>query len=223
MPPKTILIFLSLISCIILSAQDIKQFFRILPPSYTYELDQQAKDSLLKGKFFYPSSNDSNESVVYSLSALDLKKNYLRLGMMFESGQAGFAVTELRSFKTKTGKSIVVISQYGGAHTMVDQNNLEVLVYDKIKGLNTAGLYGLSAAVGIRDFVRPNTPDSIAKKYASYSSIVYALGYEMDHITLCLDEHLDIAGIDKKWLAGNSIEFIWNGTKFLRQKPVFKN
>jgi hypothetical protein len=208
----------------LLSAQDIRYFFKILSVSiYTDELDAKARDSLLQGKDFYPAHNDSEEIVVYKLAVLDTQKNFLRIEASFESGQAGYWTMELRSFKTKTGNSIVIFSAVGGAHNMFSQNEFIVYTYKKTKGLVQTNNLGLIPDVSIKNFVKPGTPASIIKKYDSYSSVAYELGYEEENITLRLSEDFDLGKLDKKWLLGDAIEFLWAGDHFIRRKPGFKH
>ncbi len=220
---KKLLLFLILLLPVkLLSAQDIKDIFKILPATYTEDLNVAAKDSLLKGKDFYPANNDSNQIVVYRLEKLDSNKNFLRVEMSFESGQAGYVIIELRSFKTTKENWIIVLSKVDGTHNMFNQNTLVVFSYNKPSGLTKTNLLGLIQNVSIRNFIKPNTPTSMIKKYKSYSSVSYELGY-LGNITLRLAEDFDLAHLDKKWLLGTSIEFIWNSNRFVKQKLTFKD
>ena len=143
MNKKLLLFSILLLSMKLLSAQDIKYFFKKLPASYTKELSAKTKDSLLEGKNFYPADNDSEQIAVYKLEMLDLKRNWLRIEMSFESGQRGFETLELRSFKTKAGSSIVVFSDYGGTPVDFSQNNLSVFSYSQSKKLTKISSLGL--------------------------------------------------------------------------------
>ncbi len=205
-----------------LSAQNIKYFFKKLPASYTKEFSAKTKDSLLEGKNYYPASNDGEEVIVYKLEALDIKKNWLRIEMNYESGQRAFETIELRSFKTKTGNSIVVFSDFSGVPHESWQNNLSVFTYTKAKKLTKIPSPGLITKISITDFLKSNTPDSIIKKYEGYFSINYELGYEGNNIALNLYGELFIE-VFNNWLVGDVIEFVWNGVRFIKQKPTFKN
>src|SRR5258705_10599969 len=124
---KMLFLFPLFFFSLFLSAQNISYFFKILPASYTEELNVNAKDSLLQGKNFYPADNDSLEVVVYKLEELDTKRNFLRIAMSFETGQAGYLVFELRSFKTTNGNVIVVFSNVSGtSRSGFFQNSLVV-------------------------------------------------------------------------------------------------
>lgn len=210
-----------LLFAIHLSAQDIKYFFKILPPFYTEELDAKTKDFLLKREKYYPPSNDSIETVVYRLEYMDLNKSFLRIEMSFESGQRGFSTFELRSFKTKAGNSIVVFSNFSGVPVSFNQNKLSVFSYTKNKGLSEISSLGLLTNVSIKNFFNPNTPDSIKKKYENYCSIGYQLGYDGD-ISLNLYCQLYFEEL-YKWLAGDKIKFLWNGNRFIKQNPIIED
>jgi hypothetical protein len=218
------MLFFSLLFCfsLLLSAQDINYFFKILPASYTEDLNASAKDSLLQGKNFYPADNDSLEATVYKLEELDTKRNFLRIGMSFETGQAGYVIFELRSFKTGNGNTFVIFSHVSGtSRSGFFQNSLVVFSYNKTKGLVNTNMLGLISSVSVRNFLRPGTPSSVIKEYDNNSSVNYELGYE-GNITLRLYEFIDPENLDKKWLLGDAIEFVWTGDHFIRRKPVFK-
>ena len=204
-----------------LAAQEIKHLFKLLPPSYTKELSAKTKDSLLEGKNYYPASNDSEEVIVYKLAQLDANKNWLRIEMSYESGQRAFKTIELRSFKNKAGASIVVFSDFSGVPHNSWQNDLSVFSY-ATKKLMKISSPGLISKPAIKDFLKPNTPDSIIKKYEGYYSVNYELGYSGNNITLNLYGYLYQEDF-RDWLLGDVIEFSWNGSKFLKQRPIFDN
>ena len=217
--PFIILLYCS--NCLL--AQDIKYFFKKLPPSYTEEFTLKTRDSLLEGKSYYPSSNDSEEVIVYKLEVLDLKKNWLRIEMSYESGQRAFKTLEIRSFKTKTGNSIIVFSDYSGVPHDSWQNILSVFAFDKNKKLIQVAPAGLITEVSIKEFLKSSTPDSIINKYKDYFSINYELGYsDSNNITLNLYGELDPEEFHN-WLEGDVIEFVWNGNRFVKQKPKFND
>lgn len=205
-----------------LSAQDIKYFFKKLPAAYTKEFSAKTKDSLLGGKSYYPASNDSEEVIVYKLEQLDLERNWLRIEMGYESGQRAFKTIELRSFKTKTGNSIIVFSDYSGVSHQSWQNNISVFSYTRAKKMRKIPPPGLITKFSIKEFLKINSPDSIIKKYEGYFSVNYELGYRGSNITLNLYGALYENDFDS-WLAGDVIEFIWNGDRFIKQKPTFKD
>ena len=222
MHKKILLLPLLLLLFSFLSAQDIKYFFKILPAFYTKDLNGPTKDSLLQRKNYYPASNDSEEVIVYKLEELDLKKNFLRIEMSYETGQRAFIAFELRSFKVANGNSIIVFSNTSGAPHEYLQNNLTVFSYNKAKGLSQIKSPGLITKVNVKYFFKNNTPDSVIKRHENYPSITYELGYEGENITLNFGESYGVEEIDRKWLLGDAIEFVWKDSHFIRHKPIFK-
>ena len=215
---RTFILFFLFFSFQILSAQDIRYFFKILPQSYTPELNAKTKDSLLEGKNYYPADNDKDQIIVYEMTQLDTLKNFLSISMSFKTGQRGFDKIEVRSFKAKSGNFIVVFSDYSGVPVSFYQNNLSVFSYRKNKSLIKISSLGLISKVKLTDFLKPNTPDSIAKKFEIDCNISYHLDDE--NITLTLETYNFSAKL-YYWLLGDEIEFIWNGERFIKQKPKF--
>jgi hypothetical protein len=217
---RTLILLILFCSFQTLSAQDIRYFFKILPRSYTPEFSSKTKDSILQGKGYYPADNDSESIVVYKLERFDSVKNFLRIEMSFETGQRGFSIYELRSFKAKDGSPIVVFSNFSGAPHGADQNDLSVFLYTKANKLIRTSSHGLIPKISLKDFVKPNTPDSIIKEYNGYFIMNYELGNRGDNISIYM--HCDIYLEEfHKWQLGDTIEFIWNGERFIRQKPKF--
>jgi hypothetical protein len=206
-----------------LFAQDIKYFFEKLPSFYIEDLSKQAKDSLLAGKSFYPPGNDSEEVAVYKVEELDLKKNFIRIEMSFETGQRAVLAFELRSFRNTGGNSIVVFSSVSYIPHESTQNSLVVFSYDKSKGMIPTKHLGLVTKPGITYFLKDNTPDSVIKKYRDFSSVVYELGYNGKDISLMNEGSFVVDKKDKEWFLGNMIRFVWSGDHFIRQKPIFED
>lgn len=201
-----------------LSAQNIENIFLELPDSLLNNLSLKDRRAILENKKFYPSENTEDEKEVYNLVSLDKSKSFLRVEMSFESGQAAFVVFEIRSFDKKTGDKVVVFSNVGGAHNLYEQNNLKL--FDYLNGkLQISKTPYLPVKIGLSDFIKSNTPKNIRKLYGEYSSTWYELGYEQDNITFVLnDNDLYDNNFDSSYVLGNSIEFIWNGINFERNK-----
>src|SRR5438128_373818 len=82
-------------------------------------------------------------------------------------------------------------------------------------------LFSFSFVHDVKYFFGNNTPDSIIKKHENYSSITYDLGNLGANITLNFGESYGVDEQDRKWLLGDSIEFIWKDDHFIRRKPTF--
>jgi hypothetical protein len=160
--------------------------------------------------------------IAYKLEELDLKKNFLRIEMSYETGQRAFIGFELRSFKATNGTPIIVFSNTSGVPHVFLQNDLTVFSYNKAKGLTQIKSPGLIPKVDVKYFFNGNTPDPIIKKYKDYAGITYDLGNEGENIILNFGESYGVEEQDQKWLLGDAIEFVWKDNHFILRKPTFK-
>jgi hypothetical protein len=213
-----VLIFFSAISF----GQKITDIFRMLPNDcFHYELSDDSRTELLKNMKYYPASNCKEESIVFSLVDLDTLKNFVRIEMSYESGQAAYTIYEIRSFKKSGGSQIVIFSNVSGANIMYGQNILQTFEITDNKLVESKIEY-LPINIGIKDFVKIETPDSLILKYENSSSHSYKLGYYVKNITYELNDfYLHNSDLDSLYLLGNKIEFVWENDKFDR-KPVEK-
>jgi hypothetical protein len=142
--------------------------------------------------------------------------------MSFETGQSAFSIYELRAWKTTSQQFIIVYSEVSGAPGVFGQGDLLVFEYGKDKTLRPAKQELLPSSMGLGDFLKSNTPDSVAGKYASYSNNSYNLMDAEGEVTYYLYESFEAYGIDRKWLLGNVIAFRWVDDHFERSKPYFE-
>jgi hypothetical protein len=203
-------------------AQCIADFFLLMPEEQYDYLPKAAKDSLLAQGSYYPPSNIPDEEVIVYHLSLDSAANYLRVEMNFETGQSAFSIYELRAWKTTSQSFIVVYSEVSGAPGVFGQGDLLVFEYGKDKMLQPAKKELLPSSMGLNDFLKPNTPDSMAGKYASYSNNSYSLIDAEGEVTYYLYESFEAYGIDRKWLLGNVIVFRWVDDHFERSQPYFE-
>lgn len=202
--------------------QSISDIFLLLPDNIVDNLTVKERAKIVANKSFYPTNNTEEEKVVYTLEENNTTKNFLRVEMAFESGQAGYEIFELRSFKMKSGGKVVIYSNIGGAHDDFTQNKLIFFECENGK-LRVSKTNYLPKEIGLKDFIKPTTPNLLKKKYKEYSCDAYNLGYEQKNITYDLnDNNLYNNGFSSKYIIGNSIEFIWNGYRFDRQKITKK-
>jgi hypothetical protein len=177
-------------------------------------------DSLIRNNKFYPANNSEDEIIKHTLTDVNDTTGTLRIEMSFETGQRGFVIRELRRIKVKDNEFIVVYSVVNGAPIAFGQNELATYRLKRGQLTKTAESL-LPSNIGLADFVKPNTPDSVIKKYSGYSNHSYDLIYSGDNICYVLYENFDSYGIDKSWLLGNKIEFIFEKGKFKRSRPSF--
>jgi hypothetical protein len=177
-------------------------------------------DSLIKNEKFYPASNSEEQIIRYTLTGVNETTGTLRIEMTFESGQRGFIIRELRRIKVTDNEFIIVYSVVNGAPIAFGQS--ELATYKLKRGQLTKKEKNLLPSnIGLADFVKPNTPDSVIAKYNEYSNHSYELVYSGDNICYVLHENIDSYDIDKSWLLGNKIEFIFEKGKFKRSSPFF--
>ncbi len=203
-------------------AQNIVDFFRLMPKGHFGFLPEEARDTLVRqGKYYPPDNEPDVEVVAYNLS-VDSAHNYLRIEMNYETGQRAFSIYELRAWKTASQDFVVVYSEHGGLPIAFQQGDLLVFEYGKDKTLRPAKKELLPSSMGLEDFLKPNTPDSVAGEYASYSNTSYDLMDAEGEVTYYLYESFEAYGIDRKWLLGNVIAFRWVDDHFERSKPYFE-
>jgi hypothetical protein len=217
----TILFVFLLFSCSTL-AQNIVDFFLLMPKGRFEFLSKEARDSLVRqGKYYPPDNVPDVEVITYSLS-VDSSRNYLRVEMNFETGQSAFSICELRAWRTTSQHFIVVYSEVSGAPGFFGQGDLLVFEYGKDKTLRPFKKELLPSSIGLDAFIKPNTPDSVGSEYASYSNNSYNLMHAEGEVVYCLYENFKAYGIDRKWLLGNLIAFRWVDDHFERNQPYFE-
>ena len=168
------------------------------------------KLSFFNSKYFYYIEE-------YHLVVLDTTKKFIRIESSYETGQRAFSTFEIRCFTKNNGDKIIVFSNYSGVPHLYQQDTILVFNY-KYGKLEISKIEYLPKVIGINDFVKPNTPASVRKKYSEFSNSCYELGYEGDNITYCLyDGDIILNNLDVSYLLGNAIEFVWNGEKFKRK------
>ena len=210
----TIMFFLTSFSY----GQNISEIFKMLPNEcFNNELSENSRIELLKNKKFYPLSNCEEEIIVFSLVKLDSINNFMRIEKTFESGQAAYNIYEIRSFNKSEGSQIVIFSKVSGAHDMFGQNEFQSFEITNNKLVKSKFEY-LPIDIGIKDFVKKETPDSLIQKYENYISHSYKLGYFEKKILYELyDFYLYNSDLDTGYLLGNRIEFVWENGKFERK------
>jgi hypothetical protein len=193
------------------------EILKLIPKENLIEINV---DSLIKNKEFYPIDNSEEEAVKYSLTDVNDTLGTLRVEMDFETGQSGFTIRELKRVKVKNNEFLVVYSLVTGAPMTFGQSELKI--YRLRKGhleVDKGNL--LPNDIGLVDFLRPGTPDSIIKKYNEYSNHTYDLVNHGKNISYVLYQNFESYGIGKSWLLGDKIEFIFERKRFKRLPPRF--
>jgi hypothetical protein len=104
---QVIVIFISSFIFWVTNAQSkgIEKVFRLLPAGKIYHLSAAIRDSMLKGKTYYPASNSSSEIAAYNYGMSTNVNDYLYVSFSFETRQRGSGMIEIRSFSYRDSQS----------------------------------------------------------------------------------------------------------------------
>jgi len=220
---KLILVFLLIPASFFTNAQSrlIEEVFRLLPANKIYNLTLATRDSILEGKTYYPSDNDSNEIVAYNFGISDNVNDYLYVSMSYETGQNATGMIEIRSFKLTNGDNMIVVSHAGGVwQANYSQQDLSAFIYDKNKKL----LPYKKKIIPVTNetiFFKPGIPASIKDKILKNSNLNFDLHNEK--ISLSLDSRYISANAEmRKWLKGDLVYFNWIKDRFIVSEIVFE-
>ncbi len=217
---KRLILFISLFLVCIVNGQSelIKQVFRLLPASKVYDLSLATRDSMLAGKAYYPSSNDSDEIAVYNYGLSPEVNDYLYISLSFETAQRGTGMIEIRGFKMNNEEHLILVSQTGGVWQVTyAQHELSAFVYNKHQHLIPCKNKFLPKANDTL-FIKKDTPATLKKEIQSYSNTIYDLS--KDKVILALNS--STLSNDKKlnrWLKADEIHFVWINNHFVSSNP----
>ena len=189
--------------------------FRLLPADCTPELDSKQRDTLLKnGEYILP-GGDSMETIKYDIDSFGYS-NYLHYVFSFTTGQNAFVGFELRKFKRNDSSIFIVYSRVGGALRAYDQHDLFIFDYKNGKLILSKERL-LPVNIPVKNFLKKETPDSIAKKIKSYVMATYILHSENPNtISFNLYPGVPLDEYEKNIL-GYTMLFTWNGKSFTRK------
>jgi hypothetical protein len=219
---KKFLVFISVLASFTVSAQSdlIRDIFRILPSENIYHLSLATRDSMLQGKTYYPSDNDSTEIVAYNYGISELVKDYLYVSMSFETEQRASGMIEIRSFKMLNGDQLVLVSKTGGILGVTyDQHEISTFIYGKDKKLVPCKKKIVPVVNG-NSFMKPGIPGSLKKNILNNSNITFDLHHEQLVASLN-SNHISNDEASKKWLRGDRILFDWVKDQFVVSAVAF--
>ena len=191
----------------------IKNAFKLLPASLVYGLSDAAKDSMLKGKTYYPSDNDSESILSYNYGKSKFVNDYMYISMSYETAQRATGMIELRAFEMKDTKLIIVSNTGGVEGVNYQQNDISVFIYD----LNSK-LSPYKAKIfpdwSVNLILKSGTPDSIKKVIENNSNLTF--DFSRKNVALSLNSPFLISNQEyRKWLKGDQIIYTWNGKQFI--------
>ncbi|MCC6371293.1 MAG: hypothetical protein IT236_09840 [Bacteroidia bacterium] len=201
-----------------LKAQNMAAIFKLLPLDFTPELSQTQKDSLIKyGEFIIP-GGDSTNTTKYSIDLSD--KDYLFCNYYFTTGQKAFFIIELRRFICADGRQVIVYSKYGGMQKVYSQAELRFFYVQKNVLKEDFNQKILPPEVTVTRFIKKETPDSIKKQIKNAVNDFYDLN-PTDKNELSFRISLMYTNDFEKYLTGDKLTFVWNGTRFVRKAITF--
>jgi len=190
----------------------IKNVFKLLPASLVYGLSEATKDSMLKGKTYYPSENDRESVLAFNFGESTFVKDYMYISMSYETAQRATGMVELRAFDMKD-KKLIIISNTGGVEGVnYQQNDISVFLYD----LNSK-LSPYKAKIfpywSVNLFLKSGIPDSIKKVIVNNSNLTF--DFSRKNVALSLNSPFLLSNQEyRKWLKGDRIIYTWNGKHF---------
>jgi hypothetical protein len=194
-------------------SKKILEVFKLLPADQLFGLTKGTRDSMLKGKTYYPAENDSNSIEAYNYGISNLVKDYMYVSMSYETEQRGTAMIEIRSFKIKD-QDLILVSGTGGVWQVnYQQNALAAYIYDQHKKL-VPYRKKLLPENQVSIFLKPGIPDSVKKMILNNANLTY--NFSKEYPTLALNsQYLLNSPVSRKWLKGSEAEFTWTGDHFI--------
>lgn len=220
---KLALVILFVSASLVARAQSklIEKVFRLLPPTLVYGITDATKDSMLKGKTYYPSDNDSESVLAFNYGASDLVKDYLYISMSYETSQRASGMVELRSFDMGT-KKLIIVSNSGGVEGInYQQNALSTFIYEANNRLipYTAKIFPHWSA---NLFIKPGAPDAVKKMIVNNSNLTF--NFSNKNVTLSLNSSFLLNNqACLKWIKGDEIEYTWTGKRFIAGPITFSD
>ena len=193
----------------------------LLSDDKIYDFTIATRDSLLKGKTFYPADNDSDQIVAYNYGISTMVDEYMYVSMSFETAQRATGMIEIRSFKMTNGNNLVMVSQSGGVWQVAyNQHDISIFTYGKDKKL-IPYQKKILPATDESIFMKPGIPDSLKNKLLHNSNMAFNLSQEK--IMLSLNSYyISSDPAIRKWLKGDTVYFDWIKDQFVISKMEFQ-
>jgi hypothetical protein len=198
----------------------IKSVFKLLPPCFVYGLNDATKDSILKGKTYYPSENDSESVLAFNYGESTFVKDYMYVSMSYETSQRASGMVELRGFKMEE-KKLIIVSRCGGVEGInYQQNDISAFLYEN----NKLSLYKAKIFPDWSEklFLKSGVPDSIKKAILNNSNLTF--NFSNTNIVLSLNSSFLLNNQEyRKWMKGDQIKYTWTGKQFIAGSVYFSD
>lgn len=199
----------------------IKTVFRLLPAAFIYELTHVTRDSMLEGKTYYPSENDSNSVLAFNYGGSTFVNDYMYVSMAYETSQRGKGMVEIRSFKMNE-KYLIIVSNTGGVEGVnYQQQDISAFIYDGDSRLISYKAKIFPEWSGDL-FLKSGVPDSIKKEMLSNANLTFDFSNTNVFLSFKSSYLLDNQ-LYRKWLKGDCISFAWTGKQFIAGPAHFSN
>jgi len=209
----TALIFCFLALSAAAQSKMIQNVFKLLPPPLVYGINEATKDSMLKGKTYYASENDSESVVAFNFGESIFVKDYMYISMSYETSQRASGMVELRGFEM-AGKKLIIVSNSGGVEGInYQQNDISAFLYDGSKRLNP---YKAKIFPDWSEtlFLKSGVPDSLRKLILDNSSLTF--NFSTTNVVLSLNSSFLLNNQEyRKWIKGDQIKYTWTGKHFI--------
>ncbi len=203
----------------IAQSEMIKTVFRLLPADLVYDLTDATRDSLLDGKTYYPSENDSSSVVAFNYGESTFVHDYMYISMSYETSQRGTGMTEIRGFKMKE-KDLIIVSRTGGVEGVnYQQLDISAFAYDR-DGCLLPYKDNLSLNWSVDLFLKPGVPEAIKSIILSNANLTY--DFSNTNVILTLRSPFLLNNeLYRTWLKGDCIKYAWTGKKFKTEAVFF--
>lgn len=199
----------------------IKNVFKLLPSPLVYGITDATKDSMLKGKTYYPSTNDSESVLAFNYGESTSVKDYMYISMSYETSQRASGMVELRGFEM-AGKKLIIVSKSGGVEGInYQQNDISAFLYD---GNNRLSLYKAKIFPDWSEnlFLKSSVPDSIKKVILNNSNLTF--NFSNKNVILSLNSFFLLNNQEyRKWMKGDEIKYTWSGKQFIMGSVYFSD
>lgn len=199
----------------------IKKVFKLLPPPLVYGISDAYRDSMLKGKTYYPSENDSESVLAFNCGESFFVKDYMYISMSYETSQRASGMIELRGFEMD-GEKLIIISYSGGVEGInYQQNDISAFLYD---GNSRLSPYKAKIFPDWSEnlFLKSGVPDSLKKVIVNNSNLT--LNFSNPNVVLSLSSSFLLNNHEyRKWIKGDQIKYTWTGKHFVAGSVYFSD